>query len=522
MRRSSSAATTRSRRCLEHLDATLGRGRCVAVIGASGSGKSSLVRAGRAAASGAAGRALGRAPAVDARASGRSPRWRARWRARCGRPGTTSTASRCSERIEHEPVGLVEMLRDVAAGGDGRQRSVLVVVDQAEELVVHADARRARALRGAPAGARRDPACRCGCWRRCARSSSAHRCATHELVELIQDTVLVGPLDRSRLPEVIVGPARKAGLEFSPGLVERMVEDTRGGDALPLLAYTLRELYDRERPDPHVITGADYDAIGGVEGALRRRADLVARGPRPSAASRELVLPTLLRLVTVDAEGEPARRRRRRARRWTPRELEVVRAFVDARLLVSAHGRRRTTRSSRSRTRRCCAPGRRCARRSRPRGSACNSRPSSHATPSEWDEQHRPDSYLLRGERLARARRLLASPAGRPRATSTAASASSLRPARTWSAASAPPSTVAAAATIAGLSARPGRHQRRGARDACGNTSRLATRPGGPSESHRLATHALADSRPRSRSRRRCSASRPTGSSRPSRPATRS
>ena len=41
---------------------------------------------------------------------------------------------------------------------------------------------------------------------------------------------------------MIARPAQRAGLEFAPGLVERMVEDTAGGDALPLLAYTLREL----------------------------------------------------------------------------------------------------------------------------------------------------------------------------------------------------------------------------------------------------------------------------------------
>jgi hypothetical protein len=47
------------------------------------------------------------------------------------------------------------------------------------------------------------------------------------------------------LPEVIVKPAQRAGIDFEPGLVERMVEDTVGGDALPLPAYTLQELYNR-------------------------------------------------------------------------------------------------------------------------------------------------------------------------------------------------------------------------------------------------------------------------------------
>jgi hypothetical protein len=69
------------------------------------------------------------------------------------------------------------------------------------------------------------------------------------LAEVVDDPLMVEPLSRSRLPEVIKRPAQRAGLDFAPGLVERMVEETTGGDALPLLAYTLRELYQRAGPD---------------------------------------------------------------------------------------------------------------------------------------------------------------------------------------------------------------------------------------------------------------------------------
>ena len=83
---------------------------------------------------------------------------------------------------------------------------------------------------------------------------------------------MIEPLSRARLAEVIARPAQRAGLEFAPGLIERMVEDTAGGDALPLLAYTLRELCQRAGPDGQ-ITSTDYDAVGGVVGALQHRAD---------------------------------------------------------------------------------------------------------------------------------------------------------------------------------------------------------------------------------------------------------
>ncbi len=87
--------------------------------------------------------------------------------------------------------------------------------------------------------------------------SSLHNAAFDDLVD---DVVLVGPLDRSRLSEVIEGPARKAGIEFEPGLVDRMVDDTSGGDALPLLAFTLEQLYargDASTPIPH----SDYTRL---------------------------------------------------------------------------------------------------------------------------------------------------------------------------------------------------------------------------------------------------------------------
>ncbi|HEX5925040.1 MAG TPA: hypothetical protein VFY45_14510, partial [Baekduia sp.] len=136
--------------------------------------------------------------------------------------------------------------------------------------------------------------------------------------------MFVGPLDRSRLSEVIVGPARKGGFEFSHCLVERMVEDTRGGDALPLLAYTLRELYDRPRPDPHLVSGADYDAIAWCGG----RAPPASTGRSRTASRATGVADAAAPLVTANAEGERARRRLAHGA-LDPAELDVAPAFVD-------------------------------------------------------------------------------------------------------------------------------------------------------------------------------------------------
>jgi hypothetical protein len=88
-----------------------------------------------------------------------------------------------------------------------------------------------------------------------------------------------------------------------------MVEETEGGDALPLLAYTLLQLYERARGRASgEITVDDYEAVGGVGGALQRQADRVVK-ELAARGEADQILPTLLKLVTVQGEGEPTRRR---------------------------------------------------------------------------------------------------------------------------------------------------------------------------------------------------------------------
>jgi WD40 repeat protein len=390
---------------LGHLDATLGRGRCIAVIGASGSGKSSLVRAGLLP---RLGRVRERWVVVPPLTPGERPvsalaRALAAALAASGRP---IDRREFQQRIERDRAQFVEALRDLAAGDDGRQRSVLLVVDQAEELVVLADPQeRARFLQllhdGLGAGS--------PLWVAATLRSEFLGASLRDeaLVGLIDESVLLGPLGRSRLAEVIIGPAAKAGLQFAPGLVERMVEDTRGGDALPLLAYTLRELYDRKRPDPKLVSNEDYDAIGGVLGALRRRADHVAEQlARGGHGGR--VLPTLLRLVTVDTEGEPARRRLPSSA-LDAGESAIVQAFVNARLLVTyQRGGQAVIEVAHEALLRSWSPLSDAIVAAQDR---LRLRSQLEREAREWLRVGRLDSYLLHGERLMRAREAFDTPA---------------------------------------------------------------------------------------------------------------
>lgn len=63
------------------------------------------------------------------------------------------------------------------------------------------------------------------------------------------EEVTLDPMPRSRFGELIEGPAQRFGLTLGAGLIERLVEDTRYEDALPLLAFTLERLYAQGHED---------------------------------------------------------------------------------------------------------------------------------------------------------------------------------------------------------------------------------------------------------------------------------
>src|SRR3954469_8124608 len=299
-------------RLMELLTPTLqhGPGRFVAVVGPSGSGKSSLLHAGLLP-------RLARMPerwlVVPPLRPGRQPMTTLAGslaRAFTAR-GHPRPAGEVAAGLERGSAGLVELagqLADLVANGAGRP-GVLVVVDQAEELLTRTGTREQQAFLQLLGGALHEdsPVWAVATIRSEFLSTAPERAG---LAEAVDDPLVIEPLSRGRLAEVIARPAQRAGLELEPGLMERMVEDTAGGDALPLLGYTLHELYQRTGPERH-ITDADYNAVGGVIGALRHRADRLTDELRRRGLGN-LVLPTLTRLATVTGEEQPTRRRVRR------------------------------------------------------------------------------------------------------------------------------------------------------------------------------------------------------------------
>ncbi len=78
--------------------------------------------------------------------------------------------------------------------------------------------------------------------------------------------LLVNPMSMASVGEIIEGPAAVANLELEPGLVQAMLQDTEAEDALPLLAFTLRELWEHRTGDRLLLR--DYrDQLGGLTGS---------------------------------------------------------------------------------------------------------------------------------------------------------------------------------------------------------------------------------------------------------------
>ena len=147
------------------------------------------------------------------------------------------------------------------------------------------------------------------------------------------------PPEQAELAEIITGPAAAAGLLFDRrpdgvGLDEELAKAADQPGALPLLQLVLDALFEARDPASSTLTCAAYDALGGLSGVVERRAEATLSALDAEAAA---ALPGVLRaLVDVTGEGlitsraapasavapsDPARR--------------LVAAFVAARLLVA-------------------------------------------------------------------------------------------------------------------------------------------------------------------------------------------
>jgi serine/threonine protein kinase/formylglycine-generating enzyme required for sulfatase activity len=188
----------------------------------------------------------------------------------------------------------------------GFPRRLLLFVDQLEELLTLAEPEQARVVTTALAVL-------------AVHTSSLHVLATARSDfltrlamlpdlgdELASGLYFLRPLTGEHMRDVIVRPAAARGVAYeSEALIEALIEQTeRAPGGLPLLQFTLAELWDARDASSGVLRAEALGALGGVGGALTRHADrvLAALGRDAEDAARRV----LLRLVT--AEGTRARR----------------------------------------------------------------------------------------------------------------------------------------------------------------------------------------------------------------------
>ena len=274
-------------RLVAELVARLVGTRFLAVVGQSGSGKSSAVRAGL----------------LPALAGGIIP-GSAGWRQVVIRPGVhpVRTLEQALEGGSSRLILIVDQLEEIFTScedEDERARFVTALCEPGDEQVV------VLALRADFYG----------------------RCAAYpRLTELLSaNQLLVAPMQEDELRRAIEFPARRAGLRVEPELVDALVEDVIGEPgALPLLSTALLELWQVRTG--RTLTVEKYRKSGGVRGAVARLAEVTY--DRLNSDQKVVARAILLRLATSDGGSEVV------GRRVSLSELDVDRSTDAARVVA--------------------------------------------------------------------------------------------------------------------------------------------------------------------------------------------
>lgn len=234
-----------------------------------------------------------------------------------------------AERMRAAPDGL----REAISAHLGRSRGLVVFVDQLEELVTLSDPGEAAIVAEALARiALRVPGLRLLASIRgdfLARATALPGLGD----ELSHALYLLRPLSAEKTRQAIVGPARAKGVAFeSEALVDALVTSTaRAEGGLPLLQFALSELWEAKLASSSVITARSLEQIGGVEGALARHADHVLNVlPAAQQAAARRVLCSLVTL-----QRTRARRTEEELTAGDPSARAALDALVRGRLLVA-------------------------------------------------------------------------------------------------------------------------------------------------------------------------------------------
>jgi DNA-binding SARP family transcriptional activator/WD40 repeat protein/energy-coupling factor transporter ATP-binding protein EcfA2 len=225
----------------------------------------------------------------------------------------------------------------------------------------------------------------------------AHLSAHAEIARLVERGLyIVGGLGEEGLAQAIEEPARQAGLVIEAGLVDLLVREVKDDPgALPLLSHVLLETWRRREGSTLTVSG--YRASGGIHGAVAQSAE--ALYAHVAVEQRHTLRDLVLRLVSPGPQGEPVRSRvpRRMVATDTDRD-RLIEQLVAARLVTSDDGVLEITHEALARV----WPRLRGWLDDDVEGQRMLHHLSTAA--DAWDSMGRPDSELYRGVRLARIR----------------------------------------------------------------------------------------------------------------------
>lgn len=315
-----------------------GGARMVVVLGSSGSGKSSLVKAG-----------------IVPRLRRDEERWQIVPPFRPGTDPLRELAVSLAEVLQRNraaasPEGIHDLLKNpnraVAAkaliqiadefrtAAGHRDATVVLVIDQLEELLTYgagAGAQQLLPLLEAALNAPGSPLMVISTLRSDFLGDFQLNPAA---ITLGFENLQLGPMPKERLFKVIEGPAEMAGLRLEAGLTQALIEDTETNDALPLLAFTLRELYEKFGDDKLLKLKEYREDLGGLAGSVATAAEAVYQA-KPLTTQQQADLRHAFRtLVRINEEGKYVRQPAPRTE--LPASVgDVLERFVQARLLVA-------------------------------------------------------------------------------------------------------------------------------------------------------------------------------------------
>ena len=251
------------------------------------------------------------------------------WKEFCEQLEQTAVVEKSQERTLLSNVAL-----DLQIVRKRREATVLLIIDQAEELFVRSEKEKTASFLSLLRSAIEVPNSPLMAIFTLRSDFFGDFQRQQTLLGLSREHLTVGPIAKDHLAKIIKGPAMIADIELGDGLIEAIVRDTENQNALPLLAFTLRELYERCGEDKRLELHEYLEKVGSLSGAVARVADAALAAAQLTTDQEETLKKALVSMARINEEGQFTRQ----PTRWAdlPENVHgVLERFVKARLLIS-------------------------------------------------------------------------------------------------------------------------------------------------------------------------------------------